>query len=105
MLLRYKNMHIKPQGVPVVIPFESRMNHSARLLAKVVVAAPFAEMPDRDALLYAKADPHNFEVVKEGDAPEAAEVKAEGLELDPDPKSAPKKRGRKSKADLEAMSV
>lgn len=102
MLLRYKNMIVKPEGVFVVIPFEARKSHSLTLRSKKVLLNPFGEVPDRDAKLYASSDPTNFELVKEGDAAEAVtEPEAEGLELDADPVKTPKKRGRKPKVQSE----
>lgn len=99
MLVRYKHLNRKPQGAPLVIPFAARKNATLMARAQIVYANPFAEVPECDALAYVKADPYNFEIVKEGDAKvpgsEGPTPMNEGLELDADPpKPGPKKRGR-----------
>lgn len=108
MLVRYKHMHIKPGGCPMVIPFALRKSASAKHMTKTVWARPFADLPEADAKAYVAADPHNFELVKENEAdaaPEAQEmVEAQGVEIHDD-KPAPKKRGRKPKEKVEEISA
>jgi hypothetical protein len=98
MLVRYKRINVKPAGVYLTVPFEARKSHTLAMKAQKVLLSPFGELPDRDAILYCNADPDNFEIVKDAECSD----EVQGVELHDD-KPAPKKRGRKSKAEMAAM--
>lgn len=110
MLIRYKNMHVKPSGCPIRVPVGLK---SAALMkrAALVWAKPFAELPDQEALKLVALDPYNFELVKEGDAPIVGDpipVAKEGLELDPDKTGVPPtkpKRKRRTRAQMMALKL
>ncbi len=106
MLLRYKNMEVKPQGVYVVVPYEARVSASLTLKSKKVLCNPFGEMPEVDAKFYAENDPNNFEVANEGDvkipgSEGPSPMDASGTEISDDKPVGPKKRGRKPKVQTE----
>lgn len=126
MLVRYKG---QKNGCPVKVPVGLK-SHGAMKAAKTIWLRPTAELPDAEALKLVKLDPYNFEIVEGKQAPVsvvdtaaalsqdekpspqsieaveahlAGDISPEGLELDADPKPAPKKRGRRSKAQMLAL--
>lgn len=95
MLVRYKGQ--KVGGCPVKIPVGLK-SWALMQKAKTVVLNPLADLPDDDAVKLCEIDPLNFELAPDEKLPEAV-----GTELDPAPQPKPKKRGRRSKAQLLAI--
>lgn len=99
MLVRYKGQ--KVGGCPVKIPVGLK-SWGLMQKAKTILLNPVANLSDADALKLCEIDPQNFELVGPDEKVELPVVN--GTELDADPvKPGPKKRGRRSKAQLLAM--